>query len=149
MAQHLRWLKRPSTALRLHDLALSQLPADRRRFTVLRAVLATRKVEDGLCHLGVSALPEVKSTLAMAFDLYPQASADELAGAGPLGHRAIDMSVLGMDGCTAYAYLVLAREDRRLAGDAEERTLRELANIGDDQGRTRSFHRSGWRRCAS
>lgn len=64
MAQHMRWLGRPNTALRLHDLALSQLPTDRRRYLVVRAVLACKRAEDGLCYLGGSALSEVRSTAA-------------------------------------------------------------------------------------
>src|SRR5262249_31939902 len=81
MAQHMRWLGRPNTALRMHDLAMNQLPADRRRFNVLRAVLATRRVEDSLCHLGISALPEVRNTLSLAYDLHAQANDEDRANA--------------------------------------------------------------------
>src|SRR5262249_36015790 len=61
MAIHMSWLNRPDTALRLHDLAMSQLPADRRRFNALRANLATRRAANGLCQLGPSSLPEVRN----------------------------------------------------------------------------------------
>ena len=135
MAQQMRWLRRPNASLRLHDLAVNQLPTDRRRFNVLRAVLATRRVEDGLCHLGVSALPEVRSTLSLAFDSYAQATTEELANATALGHRALDMSEAGLHGRAAYSYLVLAREDPRLAVNAEERVLYRLSNLAQGQGR--------------
>jgi hypothetical protein len=84
MAQHMRWRGRPNTALRLHDLAVSQLPADRKRFNVLRAVLATKKAEDGLCYLGSSCLPEVKSSLSLSLDLYAQASDEDRATAATM-----------------------------------------------------------------
>jgi hypothetical protein len=137
LAQHMRWLGRPNTAIRLHDLALLQLPADRRRFRVVRAVLASKKAEDGLCYLGRSALPEVRSSLNLSFDLYAQAGADERHTAVSSWHRALDMSEAGLHGRAAAAYLVLAKENRQLARYAEERTLCMLANASKGQGRDR------------
>lgn len=135
MAQHMRWLGRPNTALHLHDLALNQLPADRRQCTVLRAVLATKRAEDGLCYLGSSCLPEVRSILSQSLDLYAQASAEDRAAAPGMWHRAVDMSEAGSAGRAAAAYLVLAKENRRLAAEAEERTLYMLSNVSNDQQR--------------
>lgn len=135
MAQQMRWLGRPSTAIRLHDLAANQLPADRRRFNIVRAVLASKRAEDGLCFLGASALPEVKSTLSMAFDLYAQATDEDRSTAVAGWHRALDMSESGLHGRAAAAYLVLAKENNQFAGDAEYSTLYMLANTAGGQGR--------------
>ncbi|HZM83663.1 MAG TPA: hypothetical protein VFC19_48720 [Candidatus Limnocylindrales bacterium] len=92
MAQHMRWLDRPKTALRMHDLAFGQLPGDPSRFRVMRAILAAKRVEYGLCYLDPSRLPEVQSALSLPFDLYAQADDDERPTAPELWHRAFDMS---------------------------------------------------------
>src|SRR5262249_29253593 len=135
MAQHMKWLKRPNTAIRLHDLAISQLPADRRRFNVLRAILATKRAENGLCYLGTSSLPEVRNALNLSLDLYTQASDEDRESAATMWHRAIDVSEVELSGMASATYLVLARDDRRLAAEAEARTLHHLANVGEGQGR--------------
>jgi hypothetical protein len=139
MATQMRWLGRPRTALRLVDLAGSQLPADRSRFNLVRGVIATKKVETGLCYLGSSALPEIRSTLGLSLDLHARADDEERADAESRWHRAFDTSAAELSGMAAAAYLVLAREDPRLAAEAEERTLRHLATVGEGQGRNRLF----------
>src|SRR5262249_19274539 len=77
IAIHISWSKRHNPAIRLHDLAISQLPDDRRRFNALRAILATKRAGNGLCHLGPSCLPEVRNALNLSLDLYAQASDED------------------------------------------------------------------------
>jgi hypothetical protein len=139
MAQHMKWLGRPNTAVRLHDLAISQLPTDRRRYHVLRAALATKRAENGLCFLGTSCLPEVQSALGMSLDLYAQASDEDRRTAPTMWHRAVDMSEAELSAMASATYLVLARNDPRLAAEAEQRTLYHLANVGGGQGRNKVF----------
>ena len=52
------------------------------------------------------------------------------------------MSEDAMRGRAAFGYLVLARDDRRLAGEAEERTLYRLSNIADEQGRIKAINQA-------
>src|SRR5262249_47014326 len=131
----------PDTAVRLHDLAISQLPADRRRFNVLRAILATRRAADGLCQLGPSSLPEVRNALNLSLDLYAQARDEDRESAPPMWHRAVDVSEAELSAIASRAYLVLARDDRRLAAEVEARTLHHLANVGEGQGRNAMLSR--------
>jgi hypothetical protein len=139
MAEHMRWAGRPNTALRLHDLAANQLPADRRRFTVLRALLAAKRAENGLCHLGSSCLPEVQNALALSFDLYGQASDEDKADAGASWHRALDVSDAELSMSAAVAYLVMAADNPTLTAEAEKHTLDQLANVPEGQGRSKLF----------
>jgi hypothetical protein len=139
MAQVMKWLGRPNTAVRLHDLAIDQLPSDRRRFNVLRAVLATKRAENGLCYLGTSCLPEVQSALNLSGDLYVQADDEDRATAATMWHRAIDMSEAELSAMASATYLVLARDNPALAAEVEQRTTHHLANVGEGQGRNVVF----------
>jgi transcriptional regulator with XRE-family HTH domain/tetratricopeptide (TPR) repeat protein len=139
MGQQMRWLGRHEAAHGLYELAIRQLPRNRDRFKVLRAVLAAKRAEDGLCCLGLSHLPEVKSTLGLAFELLAQADDEERATAPALWHRALDMSEAELSDAAASAYLALAREDPRLAAAAEEYTVAQLAKTGEGRGRDRIF----------
>lgn len=139
MAEHIRWQGRPNTALRLNDLAADQLPADRRRYNVLRAELAAHRAENGLCHFGPSCLPEVQNALNLAFDLYAQASDEDKATASTSWHRAIDVSEAELSVSAAVAYLTMASDDPTLAAEAEKHTLNQLATVPDDQGRSKVF----------
>lgn len=139
MAQHMRWLGRPNTALRLHDLAAAQLPADRTRFNVMRAILATRRAEDGLCSLGIACLPEIRSALSMSQDLHASASSEDRVEAPRHWHRTVDTSAAELSAMTAAIYLVLARHDPRLAAEAERHTFAHLAAVGESQGRNKVF----------
>jgi hypothetical protein len=141
MAQQMRWLGRPSAALRLHDLAIGQLPDDRRRFNVLRAVLSAKRAENGLCYLGPSCLTEVQSALNLAFDLHARASQEDKATAGGLWHRVVDMSEAELSMSAAASYLTMARDDPKLAVEAERHTMGQLANISENQGRNKVFGR--------
>jgi len=145
MAAQMRWLGRPNAALRLHDLAASQLPADRHRFNVMRAVLVSNRADDGLCRLGGSSLTEARSALSLSFDLYDQASDDDRATAPTMWHRAVDLTEARLSQTAAAAYLVMAREDRNLVAEAERYTLNNLAKVGQGQGRNKAF---GWIRLA-
>lgn len=138
MAQQMRWLGRPEAALRMHDLAVTQLP-DGSRFKVLRAVLVAKRVEDSLCYFGPSRLPEVRSAIDLSFDLYNQADDEDRAAAATLWHRALDMSEAELSMAAAAAYLILAREDPRLAAQAEEHTVAQLAKTEEGQGRDKIF----------
>lgn len=139
MAQQMRWLDRPEAALHLHDLAARQLAPNRYGYNVLRALLLMGRAEDSLCHLGTSALPEVRRSLNMAYELHAQAT-DEDHTAAALGvHRALDLSVAELHGRAALAYFVLAKDDCRLAAEVEERTLLRLSHLGEGQARNRLF----------
>lgn len=135
----MRWLGRHNLALHLHNLAANQLPADRRRFNVLHAVLAGNRANDGLCRLGGSSLAEARSVLSLSFDLYSQASDDDRATASTLWHRALDMTEARLASNAGAAYLVMARRDKSLAAEAERYTLHDLANVGEGQGRNKAF----------
>jgi hypothetical protein len=139
MGQVMKWIGRPNTAVRLHDLAIDQLPSDRRRFNVLRAVLATKRVEEGLCYLGPSTLPEVQSALSLSLDLYAHATDEDRATAAAAWHRAIDMSEAELSAMASATYLVLARDNPALAAEVEKCVLQHLSNVGDGQGRNRAF----------
>lgn len=142
MAQQLRWLDRPKAALRLHDLAARQLPADPQRYNVLRAVLAGNRVVDGLCRLGRSHHAEARAALSRSFDLYEQADAEDRAAAPTMWHRAgvVDMEARLSSNAGA-AYFVMAREDKLLTVQAEKYILLNLAKLGEGQGRNKAF---GW-----
>lgn len=139
MAQQMRWLGRPTVALHLHDLAVNQLPTDRHRFNVLRAVLAGNRANDGLCRLGGSSLTEARSVLSLSFDLYSQASDDDRATAPTMWYRVLDMTEARLASNAAGAYLVMAREDKSLAAEAEKYTIHDLANAGEGQGRSKTL----------
>jgi hypothetical protein len=127
--------------LRLHDLAAAQLPSDRARFNVMRAMLASKRSVDALSYLGNACLPEIRNALSMSRDLHAQASDDDRATAPQLWHRAIDTSAAELSGMAAASYLVLARNDRRLAAEAEQYTVTHLAQVGSGQGRNKVFSR--------
>jgi hypothetical protein len=147
MGCQMRWLGRPEAALRFYDLAIRQLPPDRGRYTVLRARLAAKRAEDGLAYSGLSRLPELRSALSSAFDLYAQASDDDKATAATLWHRALDLSQAGLSVAAACAYLAMAREDPRLAAEAEKYSIAQLATVPEGQGRTSLSARFSWQDC--
>ena len=139
MAQQMRWLDEPEAALRLHDLAASQIPGDKRRYNVLRAVLMGNRVVDGLCYLGRSHHAEARRALKKSFDLYSKADAEDRADAPTMWHRAGIMQEARLSSNAGGAYLVLAHEDKRLAVEAEKYIRFNLANMDQRQGRNRAF----------
>lgn len=138
MGEHARWIGRPDTALRLHDLALERLPFGR-RFDILRADMTAGRAENGLCHLGPSLLPEVRSALSESFDLYGQATEEEKATASAMWHRALDVSEAELSVSAAVSYLVMAEDDPSLIGEAEKHTLTQVAKVPAGQGRSKTF----------
>lgn len=138
MAQQARRMGQPATAVRLIDLALSQLPQDRRRFNVIRAMLSGQRAF-ALAHVGPSTLAEVRSAVGLAADLHDSASIDERAVVGGAVHRSLDLSRAELAATTASAYLVLAQEDRRLASEAVAHTEYALAHSPRGQGRNRTL----------
>jgi hypothetical protein len=138
MARHMRWLGRPDSAVRLLDLALNQLPHDRSRFNTVRAILNSQKAW-ALAYHGRGCVPEVENALALSFDLYGQANDDDRLAADPLElahvRPSTDASEAELLSTASCAYLVSAKYDRKLAGKAEERTLRTLAMAGEDRSR--------------
>ena len=138
MARHMRWLGRPDSAVRLLDLALNQLPQDRSRFNITRAILTSQRAW-ALAYHGRAGLPEVESALGLSLDLYAQADEDDRNTADPLNlahvRPSLDASAAELASTASCAYLVLAQHDRRFAGKAEERTLYALSHRGGGQGR--------------
>jgi hypothetical protein len=119
MARHLRWSGHPDTALRLINLALDQLPNDRARFASVRAMLWSQRAF-ALSYLGVSSLPEVRSSLGLAFDLV--ADGDVGDQEWPMRPSLVS-SLAEVTSNAAASYLTLAKQDRRVIADAERHTL--------------------------
>lgn len=137
MAEHVRWLGHPRTALHLHDLAASQMPASR-ELKALRGVLITRRAANGLCHLGPSYIPEVKDALSLSSDLYGEASDEDRAVIGSMWHRVMDTSVAELAAPAAVACLTLAEHDPRLTAHAEKYTMDQIATV-EKSGRGKAF----------
>jgi hypothetical protein len=136
LAQQLRWMGHYATAVRVLDLALGQLPADRRRHNLTRAVLTCNKAH-ALAHLGPSCLPEVRGAVGMAFDLYDQAGDEEREDLRQIPHRAVDVSEPELSAIASAAHLVLAKDDPTLAREVETRTLHALEHVDAGYGRNR------------
>jgi hypothetical protein len=136
MGQQQRWAGQHPTALRLFDLALAQLPSGRDRLHLTRAMITSNKAQ-ALCYLGPTCLPEVHGAVALSSDLLAQAGDDERAAIAAVAHRSIDVSAPELAAKAADAYMVLAQDDRRLAGKAEISALYALANIDEPYGRNR------------
>jgi hypothetical protein len=136
LAQQVRWSGDYATAARVLDLALGQLPADRRRHNLTRAVLTANKAH-ALAYLGPSCLPEVRGAVGMGFDLYGQAEDDEREDLRRIAHRSIDVSEPELAAIASAAQLVLAKENLALAGEVADRTRHALANLGPGYGRNR------------
>jgi hypothetical protein len=136
LGQQLRLSGEHATAVRVLDVALGQLPPDRSRHNLTRAVLSSNKAFV-LSHLGGSCLPEVRGAVGMSFDLYAQAGEQEREELRGLPHRSVDVSEPELAAIASAAHLVLAKEQPRLAGEVEERTLHALANFDAGHGRNR------------
>jgi hypothetical protein len=136
MGQQQRWAGQHTTALRLFDLALAQLPSGRDRFNLTRAMITSNRAQ-ALCYLGPTCLPEVHSAVALSSDLLAQARDDERTALAAVAHRSIDVSAPELAAKAADAYMVMAQDDRRLADKAETSALYALANIEESYGRNR------------
>ena len=137
LGQQLRWAGKYDTAARLFDLALGQLPRGRSRFNLRRALVTSSKAQ-ALSYLGPACLPEVRSGTALSEDLQTQADDEERQ---VLSNAAYRSEGIGPDlsAKAAEAHLMLAREDKRLVGEAEARALQALANVGEGRGRLRAL----------
>ena len=138
LGSHLRWAGRYSTAVRLFDLALGQLPTGRNRFNLTKAMVTSSKAQ-ALSYLGPTCLPEVRAATVLSEDLHAEAGDEERHVIVGVAHRSIDVSGPELAAKSAEAYMVLAREDSRLVGEAEARALNALGNIGDAYGRLRAL----------
>jgi hypothetical protein len=136
LAQQLRWAHHHATAARLFDLALAQLPTGRDRFNLTRALVTSNKAQ-ALCYLGPACLPEVRSAIALSADLLAQAGDDERTVIATLAHRSVDVSAPELAAKAADAYMVLAKDDRRLADEAQAQALYALENIDGSYGRNK------------
>lgn len=134
LARHERWNGQPETAIRLLELAVQELPTDRRRFGRVRAMLWSQHALAS-SSLGVSALPEIRRNLALAKDLHISAPADPDDRLRP----GVDMSDAELASIAAASYLNIARTDRRLAADAESEILYALANPSDGYAKNEVF----------
>jgi hypothetical protein len=124
LARHMRWAGHHGTALRLFDLALDQVPRGRAPYNSIRAILWANKAWE-LASMDGSNLPEARSALGLAFDLQGLAGDDDRLAAKYLMHLrpSVDAAEAELASTASCAYLVLAKDDQRLAGRAEERTL--------------------------
>jgi tetratricopeptide (TPR) repeat protein len=139
LGQQLRWAGKYDTAVRLFDLALGQLPAGRNRFNLTRALVTSSKAQ-ALSYLGSTCLTEVRSAAGLAEDLSADASAEEREVLAGIAHRSsVDKAAPDLSAKAAEAHMVLAREDGRLAGEAETRALQALADVGEGHGRLRAL----------
>jgi hypothetical protein len=135
LATQARWAGNHATSVRLYDMALGQLPAGRNRFNLTRAIVTSSKAQS-LCYLGQACLPEVRSAVGLSSDLSIQATDDERLATVSVAHRLVDMSEPELSAKASDAYLVLAREDRRLASEADAHA-RHALHIADGYGRNR------------
>jgi hypothetical protein len=138
MARQTRWLGRPDSAVRLLDLALSQLPEDRSRFNTVRAILTSQRAW-ALAYHGHGCTPEVESALSLSLDLHARAGTDDRLAADPLNLMHLrpspDVVAAELAATASCAYLVLARYERELACKAERYTLDSLAHRTNGPGR--------------
>jgi len=91
-----------------------------------------------LSYLGSASLPDVRAAAALSEDLQAQAADEERHVIAGVAHR---FEGIGPElaAKAAEAYMVLAREDQRLAGEAAARALQALGNIGDGHGRLKAL----------
>lgn len=136
MGQMMRRTGHPTTATRLTELALNQLPRNSHRFNKLRAVLSSERAF-ALAYLGPPALPEVRSALALSTDLYDSATDD--GDPTDMTHRSLDLSRAELAATAGSTYLVLAKDNQRLAREATDHTLFALAHAPAGQARNQTL----------
>jgi hypothetical protein len=126
----------PKTGVRFIELALDQVPADRRRFTAVRAELWDLRAYV-LAPMGAGYLPEVRHDINRAFDLAAEADHDE-----PDPATAADWSYAGeaeLASLAAEGCLDLAGADRGMAEESERLALRAVNTRGAGFVRSRVF----------
>jgi hypothetical protein len=124
----MRWSGQRDTALRLFNLALDRIPTNASGFNSVKAILWGNRAWE-LASLGGSCMPEARNALDLAAELQAEATDEDRLLAGPLMHLlpAPDAADAEVASTTSAAYLVLAAQNRRLAGEAEKRTLHAIA----------------------
>jgi hypothetical protein len=136
MARQLRALGHPGTGVRLLDLALERLPADRRRFNGARAMLWSLK-SSMFAPMGLGYLPEVRNAANLSLDLFGQSRHDEPS---PVQTRYWTYTgEAEMASSVTEGYRDLARVDARLAGEAERYALQAVAHRADGYARSKVF----------
>ena len=141
MARQMCSLGHPDTGLRLVDLGLERLPADRNRLNVVRAGLWGLKARM-LASMGPSYVPEVRNGINLAFDLRAVA-ADEDEDPVVSEYFPSLVSNGELAGEAAECFRDLARAERRFASAAEAHTLRAIAVRDDDFARSRALDQIG------
>jgi hypothetical protein len=136
LAYQMRTLGHPRTAVRMIELALDQIPPDRRRFNAPRAELWALRAYM-MSPMGLGYLPEVRSAISLSSDIYGQAQADEPS---PVVEEywpyATDAQTAGI---AALTYTDLAVDDPSLAAEAERHAGYALANRADGFRRSQAF----------
>jgi hypothetical protein len=138
LARHAHWAGEHVTAIRLLDIALNQLPANRGRLNALRAVLWGNKAW-ALASLGPTGLPEAKSALGLAADLSGQADEEDRVTSAEVLHEfpspdagALAAQVAVTASC---AQLAMVQHERSMADEAQAQALRAMASTEDAPAR--------------
>jgi hypothetical protein len=142
MAHQMRALGQPQTGLRLIELALEQVPQDRRRFNAVRAMLWNLKA-NMLAAMGMGYRSEVRNAINLSFDLYADAQDDEPSPA--VAEYWPYTSDAELAGVAAMSYRDLAATENEpnldLAHEAERQALSALTRRADGFARSRVFDR--------
>jgi hypothetical protein len=138
MAIQMRSAGHPDTGVRLVDLALEQLPPDRRRLNSVRATLWANKAS---ILAAAAQRAEARNAVSLSFDLYGQGSGDISDAAVRDYYPYDDDAELASN--AAVCYRTLAVEDRLLAGNAEDHALYALTYRGPGFTRSKVFDQIG------
>lgn len=117
---------RPDTAVRLIDLAIDQLPADRNRYSVIRAGRWALKARL-LAGMGASHAPEARAAMTLAFELQSTAADED---PDPDGEECFPYLYSGdaeLISEAADCYRALATHEPRHGATAATHSLRALA----------------------
>ena len=136
MSYHMRAVGHPDTALQLINMALNQVPNDRRRYNTVRATLWNLRAHM-MAPMGVSYLPEIRNAISLAVDLYGESQHDET---DPTVSRFWKYaSEAELAGVAAISYRDLADEKPELADESEHLTLRAIERRSPGFGRSQTF----------
>jgi hypothetical protein len=136
MAHQMRTLGHPDTGLRLIELALDQVPPDRRRFNTVRAMLWNLKAHM-LAPMGLGCLAEIRSAINLSFDLYGEARDDDPDPA--VAEYWPYTSDAELAGVAASTYRDLAAAEPSLAVESEKYALDALMRRRDGFTRSKVF----------
>ncbi len=121
----------PRTATRLVDLAIHQLSPDKSRHNSARSMLWNLRART-LAGMGVGNLPEIRSAVALSFDLLGSIGNDD---ENELAYTS-DAELAGVAAC---CFQDLAAEDRVHAGEAERHALYALEHRAPGFTRSQVF----------